>query len=202
MCKQTLDFYNSNAKLFYDNTVAANFCTIQNKFLSYLKPGNQILDFGCGSGRDTKYFLEYGMTVEAVDGSKEICKLASYYTGIEVKQKKFEELNETDKYYAVWACASILHLPYEELKCVMKKIANALKPGGILYTSFKYGEFEGERGGRYFTDMNEMSMNGLLSEIKLFTLEEMWVSTDVRPERDDEKWLNIILRENCQNQRL
>ena len=126
---------------------------VQNRFLAKLHKGAFILDFGCGSGRDTKYFLENGFAVEAMDGSGELCKIAREYTGIEVKHMLFQELQKIEKYDAVWACSSILHLPYAELVAVMKKIVLALKEKGVFYTSFKYGSFEGMRNGRYFIDL-------------------------------------------------
>ena len=70
-----------------------------------------ILDFGCGSGRDTKAFLDAGFRVDATDGSAELCALASSYTGIRVRQMLFNELDAVDQYDGIWACASILHLP-------------------------------------------------------------------------------------------
>ena len=81
----TLDYYNKNAKKFITGTISVDFGTIQNQFLDKLYPGAEILDYGCGSGRDTKYFLEQGCKVTAIDGSQELCKLASEYTGIPVK---------------------------------------------------------------------------------------------------------------------
>ncbi|MCI8821249.1 MAG: SAM-dependent methyltransferase [Lachnospiraceae bacterium] len=97
---------------------------------------------------------------------------------------------------AILDFGSILHLPYHELKEVFLKMACALKENGIVYTSFKYGIFEGERNGRYFTDMTEEKMEKLLQEVSVFHTEELWISEDVRPGREDEKWLNIILRKN------
>lgn len=88
---------------------------IQDAFLSYLKPGARILDFGCGSGRDTKYFLEHGFEVDAIDGSERLCALAGKLTGIPVKQMLFEDLDAMDVYDGIWACASVLHLEYEPL---------------------------------------------------------------------------------------
>lgn len=81
----TLSYYNSYADEFYKSTVNIDFTTMQEHFLTKLKKGSNILDFGCGSGRDTKYFLEQGYNVEAIDGSEELCKLASEYTGIKVR---------------------------------------------------------------------------------------------------------------------
>ena len=195
----TLHYYNQNAKQFSADTIAVDFAQTQNRFLSKLKSGSYLLDFGCGSGRDTKYFLEQGFCVDAIDGSQELCKLASNYTGIEVKNMLFQEFNEKEKYDGIWACSSILHLPKEELAGVMVKMAAALKTNGIIYTSFKYGNFQGERNGRFFTDMPEEAFAEVLEVIKRqgmdeLKIEEQWITADVRPGRDDEKWLNLLLR--------
>ena len=137
MANNTLNYYNQNADTFFSGTVSVDFTQTQNKFLNYLNVGDYILDFGCGSGRDTKYFMEAGMKVDAIDGSEEMCRIASEYTGIEVQQMLFQELNAHDKYDGIWACASILHLPKNELKSVLQKMATALKKHGIIYASFK-----------------------------------------------------------------
>jgi len=190
----TIEYYEKNAKKFAEGTSSVDFLETQNRFLTKLKNGSAILDFGCGSGRDTKYFLDKGFNVEATDGSKELCKLASEYTGIKVRQLLFEELDEKNKYDGIWACSSILHLSKEELKPVLNRMKDALKADGIIYTSFKYGTFEGERNGRYFTDMTEESFADLISGIDGLKIEEQWISSDVRPGRGEEKWLNLILR--------
>lgn len=87
----TLDYYNKNAKKFITGTISVDFGIVQNHFLDKLHPGAEILDYGCGSGRDTKYFLNQGYKVTAIDGSQELCKLASEYTGIPVKHIGMEE---------------------------------------------------------------------------------------------------------------
>ena len=190
----TISFYNENPIAFISQTVNADMTEPQNKFLSYIPMDSTILDFGCGSGRDTKAFLEKGYQVEAVDGSEELCKYASEYTGILVKHMYFQDLIETEKYDGIWACASILHLKKTELIGVFSKMAAALKTNGIIYTSFKYGTFEGERNDRYFTDMTEQSIEELLQEIPNLQIKEQWITKDVRPDRENEQWLNLILR--------
>ena len=192
----TIKYYNLNARSFFINTQFVDFENIQAKFLHKLVSGSCLLDFGCGSGRDTKYFLAQGYTVDAIDGSEEMCKIAAEYTGIPVKQMLFHQLDEQEKYDGIWACASILHLPLQDLETVLHKMSRALKTSGIIYTSFKYGTFEGERDGRYFTDMTEETFAVLLKGIPTLTLEEQWISSDVRLGRGDEKWLNLILRKS------
>ena len=92
----------------------------------------------------TKYFLEQGFYVDATDGSEEMCYIASNYTGIQVRRMLFEELDENKKYDGIWVCSSILHLPKNELKVVFMKMFKALKDDGIIYASFKYGDFHGK----------------------------------------------------------
>ena len=190
----TLAYYNNCADEFYHSTVSVEFTAMQDRFLEKMEKGSYILDFGCGSGRDTKYFLEQGYRVEAVDGSDELCKRASQYTGIQVKQMFFEELSAVDKYDGIWACSSILHLPIDQLAEVMQKMAAALRENGIIYTSFKYGNFSGERNGRFFTDMTETAFADLLQRVGGLEAEVQRVTSDARPERSEEKWLNLILR--------
>lgn len=191
---ETLAYYNQNAVSFVEETKNVDFKAIQDKFICYLPQNAKILDFGCGSGRDTKYFLEQGFRVIATDGSEQLCKIASEYTGIPVKQMLFLKLNEVDAYDGIWACSSILHCPYDELVVVMQKITAALKNNGVLYTSFKYGTFSGERNGRFFTDMTEETLKELLTKCPQLEIEDVTITTDVRPMRGEERWLNLILR--------
>ena len=190
----TLDYYNTNTTSFVESTQSVQMTEAWNRFTSKLQKSSLILDFGCGSGRDTKYFLENGYQVEAIDGSEELCKVASEFTGVTVKKQLFADLNENQKYDAVWACSSILHANSEDLVIIIKKIWTALKYKGIFYTSFKYGDFEGKRNGRYFTDFTEESFAELIKKTTDFDILETWITGDVRPGREDEKWLNVILQ--------
>lgn len=192
----TLNYYNQNADSFTQGTVCVDFSQVQDKFLERLNVGDYILDFGCGSGRDTKYFLKKGMVVDAIDGSVNLCKLASEYTGIKVRNILFQELDEQEKYDGIWACASILHLSKEELSVVLDKMIAALKKNGIIYTSFKYGDFEGERNGRYFTDFTVESFKEFIENVADVEIVEYWITGDVRQGRGEERWLNIILQKH------
>ena len=193
MSNRTIDYYNKNADSFVKGTVSVDFKKTQDKFLKVLS-GKRVLDFGCGSGRDTKYFIEAGLDVVAIDGSEELCRSASVYTGIQVKHMLFQDLDEVDRYDGIWACSSILHLPKDELKIVFSKMINALSSNGIIYTSFKYGDFEGERNGRFFTDFTLDIFTDFVKDLKDIVIEEYWITGDVRPGREEEKWLNLILR--------
>ena len=191
---KTLKYYNENAQSFASGTVSVKFTKVQDKFLEKLNPDAYILDFGCGAGRDTKYFLSRGYQVDAVDGSEQLCRIASEYTGIKVRQMLFQELDEKEKYDGIWACASILHLPKKQLREVLKNMYAALKSKGWIYISFKYGEFEGERNGRYFTDFTTYTFKDFIHDMHGLKIEEHWITGDVRPGRGEEKWLNLLLQ--------
>ena len=193
MNNKTLAFYNKNAKAFAEETAFVDFKETQDKFINILQ-GKRVLDFGCGAVRDSKYFVEAGLDVVAIDGSAELCQIAESYVGIPVQQMLFQELVDRSRYDGIWACSSILHLPKEELRSVLMKMLNALTDNGIIYTSFKYGEFEGERNGRYFTDFTYESFCEFIRDIKGIAIEEYWYTGDVRPGREDQKWLNLLLR--------
>lgn len=192
--EQTINYYNLNAKNFIENTQNADMHIPQNRFHRLLAEHASILDFGCGSGRDTKFFLQKGYDVTATDGSAELCKLVSAFSGIDVKEMLFQDLDAISMYNGIWACSSILHLPKIEQFPVFQKMCNALKENGVIYTSFKYGNFEGERNGRYFTDFREDTFQKFIKEIPELTVEEQQITSDVRPGRGEEKWLNLILR--------
>ena len=108
MSDKTVEYYNANAEKFVESTLSVDSSQVQREFLNLLMPESYILDFGCGSGRDMKYFLEHGYRV---DGSAKLCRIASEFTGIQVHQMLFQGLQEKEMYDGIWACASVLHVP-------------------------------------------------------------------------------------------
>ncbi len=161
-----LEYYNKNAQLYCNQTLDGNLQENYNKFLGRLPNNAYILDFGCGSGRDSKYFIEKGYKVEAIDGSIEMCKLASKYIEQEVKCMKFDELDDRDIYDGIWACSSILHVEKEKLSNILEKMIKAIKDEGIIYTSFKIGQGSQIKEGKYYNYITKEEMQKVLSEIK------------------------------------
>lgn len=192
MNDQTLNYYDQNAKTFVLQTRDLDFSSIQNKFLQLLPVHGTILDLGCGSGRDAKAFLTAGFRVDAIDGSEEICKLASSYLGIAVRHQSFDQLDASSQYDGIWACSSLLHLPKEKLPEIFARIEKALKPGGIFYCSFKQGEFEGLRNGRYFSDLTFNTLETLVHQTTHLQPIELWTSEDIRTDRPSEYWTNAL----------
>ena len=187
----TLEYYNQNAEVFVQGTFHADMQEHYDRFLPYLPVHAHILDLGCGSGRDTLFFLKKGFSVIPVDGSSEVCKEAEKMIGFSVRCLRFEDLDYHNEFDGIWACASLLHVPKADILGVMNKVAEALKPNGALYASFKYGSGEGIKGERFFNYYKEDFIDSVLPLVGLIC-KEYWVSNDVRPDRHEEKWLNLI----------
>ena len=192
----TIQYYEEHAEEFTTNTINADMASIRSRFLAYLPKGCRILDFGCGTGRDSKAFLYLGYDVTAIDGSEALCGIAQSLTGLPVRCLDFRDYTpeEGEVYEGIWACASLLHLKKTELLPVMKVLSQALIPGGAFYVSFKYGTFEGERTGRHFTDFTIEEFREFIKSIPELSVAEYWITGDVRPGRGDERWLNIVLQ--------
>lgn len=190
----TLGYYNANASSFCSDTLDVEFSALQDAFARHVPAGGRILDLGCGSGRDTRAFLSRGYQVVAVDGSEELCTIARRVSGADVVHATFEEFEPEGRFDGVWACSSLLHVPKGELVPLIKKYADHLRPGGVFYLSFKYGEFEGWRNGRWFLDLDEDGFARVMEGVSQLCVMELSVTGDVRPGRSGEKWLNAFCR--------
>jgi SAM-dependent methyltransferase len=190
---KTIDYYNKHAEEFTASTFEVDMESLYQPFLAELLESTRILDVGCGSGRDTLAFKNKGYQVDAIDYSEELVKKASRLTGIPIKLKSFYEIDDYEAYDGIWACASLLHCERNHLKEVIGKLVSALKPNGVLYMSFKYGNGDREKDGRQFTDLDEVQAKALLEQFDNVQQIQQWITVDKRPDRQ-EKWLNLLLR--------
>lgn len=191
----TLDYYNKNASEYFEQTLNGNFTENYERFLSRIPQNAYILDFGCGSGRDSKYFIENGYKVKAIDGSIEMCKLASEYIGQEVECMKFDELNEENVYDGIWACSSILHVEKEQLGNILEKMITALKEKGIIYTSFKKGVKDEIKEGKYYNYLTKEKLEEIIEKYKLNVKIIDYFETLPSTKRiQDIVWANYILQ--------
>jgi SAM-dependent methyltransferase len=189
----SVNFYNENAENFFSQTVRADMGLLYEKFLSKLPTTKgKILDLGCGSGRDSKHFKELGFEVVALDLSEELAKKASEYIGQKVIVQDMRDLEFEDEFIGVWACASILHLPVEDIEIVFKKVFKSLKKDGIFYLSFKYRENDYIKDGREFTCFTEEKFIKCFPEY-IDNIIDIFQTSDVRVGREEEKWFNIAM---------
>jgi len=193
MVSSTVEFYNNNSYEFYNNTISAEMDSLYKSFLEYVVPGGKILDAGCGSGRDSLYFKNQGFSVTAFDASEEMVKLSSRLIKQEVLLMRFEELKLDEQYDGIWACASLLHVRRQDSVNVIRNLAKFLKGTGVFYMSFKYGDKEYEKDGRYFNCFDEENFKAVILQIPELSIEKINITIDVRPGRNEEYWLNCYL---------
>ena len=197
----TLDYYQRNAKEFFSQTINVDMQNVYQPFLEYLpKPhlANQqkILDVGCGSGRDSVFFANQGFEVIAIDGSKSLIELAQQTdTRIDWQCLRFDEIAKQswqNQFTGIWACASLLHMPFDDLTKLLNDLILCIKSDGILYASFKYGDSEREKDGRFFCDINEQRWQLIGEQLDSAKPVMIWQTIDNRVDRQ-EIWWNVIL---------
>jgi SAM-dependent methyltransferase len=184
-------FYDTHAEQYCRDTVGLDMSEGRARFLAHLPPGGQILDAGCGSGRDSLAFLEAGYRVRAIDASVELVRQARA-RGVPAEVKTFQQVDEKEAFDGIWASASLLHVPRAELVSVLRRLARALRPGGIMYITLKYGEGEAVTAdGRFFCYHTPETFEAVVRQAKL-KLERYW-NTDDRPSYPP-LWMAFLVR--------
>ena len=186
-------YYDAHAKEYAELTVKADMSQAYNRFLVYLPAGAGILDAGCGSGRDSLCFMKKGYAVTMLDASEGMCKCAEELTGRKALCMPFADIVFADQFDGIWACASLLHVSETELEYILVRFHRALRDGGVLYASWKYGEAERQDGERFYCDMTEEKLRRVLAREGLFDCLECWVAEDALPSGREQKWLNVVL---------
>ncbi len=192
----TTGFYDQNAQEYVQETLSLDLTALYAPFLEYLPSKGKILDAGCGSGRDTLYFRKKGFTVVPFDSSTEMVRIASEITGDTVLQMSFQDLEYRDEFDGIWACSSLLHVPKTEMDGVIERISIALKTGGVLYASFKYGAGEIISGSRLFNNYTEDTFSLLIKNHPSLRVEQIWKTEDIRHDREGEYWLNALAKKD------
>lgn len=191
--EKTINFYDNHSKEFAEKVNTADMVRDYDRFLKYVPKGGSIVDMGCGSGRDMKYFSQAGYSVSGVDASEGMCKVAQEYSGCPVVCCDALSWNPASKCDAIWANASLLHLRRDEIITFLKTKTDYLKPNGIIYFSMKAGISEGyDEKGRYFTPFSESIIDSVLADGKM-KIQERWTEDDSLG-RGGFHWEAIILR--------
>ena len=186
------NYYKENKDEFINSTINCDMSFHYNMFEKYLRDdAKTLLDIGFGSGRDSLYFSKK-YEVYSIDPLEEFCEHGKQLGLKNIYCKKVQDIENTDMFDGIWACASLLHIPTYEMVDVLNKCYYALKENGVMYCSFKHGEFEGERNGRFFLDLIEERFRQFVSKTK-FQILEVFITEDVRTDRT-ERWLNVVLR--------
>lgn len=190
----TQSYYQQNAQLYTNETKQMSIAAVRNTFLEQVNPGGHLLDLGCGSGRDSKWFIEAGYAVTPLDGSAELAALATEYIGHPVVVMPFQAMDFDNEFDGIWACASLLHCPKSQMKDVMQRVMTALKPGGVVFASFKWGNEETvDAKGRFINNYTEDSLRVLLEGIETADIIRLWSETSILRDAE-QRWVSVLIR--------
>lgn len=189
-----MKYYDEHTKEYIDTTKECDMRNLYSFFLNHLKKKEgKILDIGFGSGRDMLYFKSLGYDVYGIDPTKSFCDYVRILGLENIECTYVQDMKYENEFEGIWSCASLLHIRKEELSNVFLKCKKALKEDGVMYCSFKYGNFEGIMKDRYFLYLNEDSIRDYIRNSGLEIVDTI-ITTDVRVGRENEKWLNIVLK--------
>ncbi|WP_310601957.1 class I SAM-dependent methyltransferase [Anaerosporobacter sp.] len=193
----SIDYYNRFAAKYYEETVNATMKEQLNQFIELLPIGGAVLDLGCGSGRDSLFFIEEGFDVTSLDGAEKMCELAQIHIGQGVLNLTYEQLDFDEVFDGVWACASLVHEKPEQLSTILQKVIDCLKPNGVMYMSFRYGDFLGFNSEIDYYAYTEDTLSSIIDkcrENQNIEIIKTFITKDEREEFLDNKWLNIYIR--------
>lgn len=190
----TLNFYNQHARQYFSQTVNAQMREQYERFLPFIPKEGSILDLGCGSGRDSYYFKQKGYQIVAVDGSKELAKYASELLGQPVINQLFHEINFNNQFDGIWACASLLHIPNNQMLDILTKMKKGLKSEGIIYISVKEGQGCLVEGDRFFQYYSTEQFENTITQCRGLRIEALWKTIEVREQEHEVIWLNALVK--------
>lgn len=191
----TSAYYRSNAATYCKETIDYKLQDIYSRFLEFIPEKGHVLDLGCGSGRDSKVFKDAGYVVTAMDASNDVATYAEKTIGQPVLVSSFQDMSFSGEFDGVWACASLLHCPRTQITNVLYRVAKSLKPNGVAYISFKWGNDETiDDKGRYFNNYTLESIHDLIDQVENLAVIDEWA--DSKPLREiEQKWINVLLRQ-------
>ena len=192
--KSTAAFYELRAEEYFERTVSADLRELYAIFLKHVPAGGKILDAGCGSGRDLKQFSTRRFRVLGIDASQRLSMLAAEYSGAHCKTMRLQDIPYEKEFDGIWACASLLHLPKQELLPVLSLLRRALVPGGQIFASVQLGHGESlARDGRLFSYYGCEEFSQYFARADLI-VEQLWISEDSLPDRTNVRWINLLAK--------
>ena len=155
--RDTISFYQENAEEYWEGTRHHDVSQNRDALLRHIEnePPFRILDLGCGPGRDLRAFSEMGHEPTGLDAAAKICEMARAWSGCEVWQQNFLDLDLPDGAFdGIFANASLFHVPSRDIERVLADLMRTLKPAGVLLASNPRGQnqeaWQGDRFGAFY----------------------------------------------------
>ena len=192
----TINYYDKNASYYFSKTSQVDLVALYKEFLKYVPAGGLIMDLGCGSGRDVKWFRDHGYDAHGLDASEQLIKIAQDKLNIPVEVGNIENWVADKTFDGIWCCASLMHLDDNSIDRFLSNLRHNLRKGGVLFISVKEGIESGiSEDGRFFRDFDEELLRTFLRHYKNMRIEKVWYTED-KLHRNSFRWLNAIIRTN------
>jgi SAM-dependent methyltransferase len=192
----TLDHYNERAAEFWSGTRDHDVKQNIDALLRHIRgtPPFDILDFGCGPGRDLATFRALGHAPVGLEGSPSFAAMAREHSGCEVWEQNFLALAlPAGRFHGIFANASLFHVPGQELPRVLGQLHAALRHDGVLFTSNPRGNNEeGWNRGRYGAYHDLQSWRAFLTAAQFAELEHYYRPAGLP--REQQPWLASVWR--------
>jgi len=165
----TRDFYNQNAKAWGAEKNNSFYHEEEfRKFLTYLKPGDSVLDIGCANGIHVPLFLGLGrsLSYRGIDISDTFIAIAKErYPQLQFATADLLDADSLprQKFDAFWAAAVFMHIPESEWPEMMANVESIMKPGAIGYITVPQERFsKKENDPRHFSIFSIESFTELI----------------------------------------
>ena len=193
---RTLAYYDQRAETFWEGTRDHDVSQNISALLQYIEaaPPFELLDLGCGPGRDLATFKALGHSAIGLEGSAQLAAMARTHSGCTVLEQNFLDLALPANHFdGVFANAALFHVPSQALPRVLLELRRTLKSRGVLFSSNPRGDGqEGWEGGRYGAFHDWETWFGYMTAAGFVELSHFYRPTGLPPEQ--QPWLASVWR--------